>query len=286
MLSVQSSLGFGGASLTSMPNYTAVKRLLNHAYALGIRHFDTAALYGKGYSELIYGHFLKDKRKDITLTTKFGLGDFKTNKIPVELLLPLNYHLKRIKNTLKRTPLPNSLSDNAPHTSLAYRQINKSDIERQFQTSLSRLQTDYIDYYLLHEGLPAFLTDDALAFLFDLKKQGRIRFIGLGTHILDIKTLTNNDLQNWDVLQYGGGHEAAALEIREKFPNKIHFHHSCIQQKDPLSINSKNSSIGQTLAQCARNNPEGKIIFSTRNQDRLSANIYEFLKTINNNALH
>ena len=282
MISIQSSLGFGGASLTSMPNYTAVKRLLNHAYALGIRHFDTAALYGKGYSELIYGHFLKDKRKDITLTTKFGLGDFKTNKIPVELLLPLNYHFKKIKNTLK----PTIVSDNLPHTLLVYRQINKSDIEAQFKTSLSRLQTDYIDYYLLHEGLPAFLTDDALAFLFDLKKQGRIRFIGLGTHLLDIKTLTHNDLQNWDVLQYGGGHEAAALEIREKFFDKIHFHHSCIQQKDPLSINEEKHTIGQTLAHCARNNPEGKIIFSTRNQDRLSANIYEFLKTINNNALH
>ena len=48
------NLGFGGASLTSMKSYTDVKDLLNTAYQEGIRHFDTAVLYGKGYSELIY----------------------------------------------------------------------------------------------------------------------------------------------------------------------------------------------------------------------------------------
>jgi aryl-alcohol dehydrogenase-like predicted oxidoreductase len=270
------TLGFGGASLTSMKSYEDVKSLLNHAYDLGIRHFDTAPLYGKGYSELIYGAFLKDKRKEITLATKFGLGEFYTNKLPIQLLLPMNYYLKTIKNSFKKTPLFNDLK----HTPIVYRQINKSEIESSFKASIKRLNTDYLDYYLLHEGLPHFLTDEALYFLLKLKQTGAIRFIGIGTNISDIKQLTIKELEHWDVLQYEGRNQGIALEIRHKFFDKMHFHHSCIKKIDPLSIDPKNESIGHQLAQSVLNNLDGKVIFSTRHKDYLNTNINEFLKTM------
>jgi aryl-alcohol dehydrogenase-like predicted oxidoreductase len=270
------TLGFGGASLTSMKSYEDVKSLLNHAYDLGIRHFDTAPLYGKGYSELIYGAFLMDKRKEITVATKFGLGEFYTNKLPIQLLLPMNYYLKTIKNSFKKTPL----LDDLKHTPITYRQINKSEIESSFKASIKRLNTDYLDYYLLHEGLPHFLTDEALHFLLKLKQTGAIRFIGIGTNILDIKQLTIKELEHWDVLQYEGRNQGVALEIRHKFSNKMHFHHSCIKKIDPLSIDPKNESIGHQLAQSVLNNLDGKVIFSTRHKDYLNTNINEFLKAM------
>lgn len=281
MKNLVSTLGFGGAALTSMKSYTDVKDLLNLVFELGIRHFDTAPLYGKGYSELIYGHFLKDKRKDITITTKFGLGNLEKTTLPVQALLPLNYHLKRIKNAFRKT----TSSENS-HTPLAYRQIDKKYIETSFQNSLSRLQTDYIDYYLLHEGLPHFLTDDAHAYLLTLKKQGRIRFMGIGSNALDINTLNINDLTDWDVLQYEGGINQNTLDIKRKFSNKTHFHHSCIMGFTPLSIKQGKDTIGGRLALAALNNPEGKIIFSTRNKEHLSHNIEEFLKNLETNAVH
>lgn len=281
MKNLVSTLGFGGAALTSMKSYTDVKDLLNHAFELGIRHFDTAPLYGKGYSELIYGKFLKDKRKEITITTKFGLGDLAKTTIPVQLLLPLNYHVKKIKNTVSKTPISENI-----HTPLAYRQIDKKQIEASFQNSLSRLQTDYIDYYLLHEGLPHFLTDEAQAYLLTLKKQGRIRFMGIGSNVLDIKTLNINDLTDWEVLQYEGGIHQNTLDIRKQFPNKTHFQHSCIKSFDPLSIKKGKDTIGYRLAQCVLNNPEGKIIFSTRNKQYLSQNIAEFIKNLETNAIY
>jgi aryl-alcohol dehydrogenase-like predicted oxidoreductase len=270
------TLGFGGASLTSMKSYEDVKSLLNHAYDLGIRHYDTAPLYGKGYSELIYGAFLKDKRKEITLATKFGLGEFSANKLPIQLLLPMNYYLKTIKNSFKKTPL----FDDLKHTPIVYRQINKSEIESSFKASLNRLNTDYIDYYLLHEGLPHFLTDEALYFLLKLKQTGAIRFMGIGTNISDIKQLTIKELEHWDVLQYEGRNQGVALEIRHKFSNKMHFHHSCIKKIDPPSINAKNETIGHQLAQAVLNNPDGKVIFSTRHKDYLNTNINDFLKAM------
>jgi aryl-alcohol dehydrogenase-like predicted oxidoreductase len=69
-----SRLGFGtsgimGAALTTSRRL----RLLETAYAHGIRHFDTAPLYGQGEAESLLGQFSRGKRDSITITTKFGL---------------------------------------------------------------------------------------------------------------------------------------------------------------------------------------------------------------------
>ena len=278
-INLTTHLGFGGASLTSMRSYADVKDLLNTAYSLGIKHFDTSDLYGKGYSELIYGHFLKDKRKDITITTKFGLGQpFSANQLPISLLLPLNYHLKTIKNAIKKPQLINE-----PHyTPVAVREINRQYVEACFKASLNRLKTDYIDYYLLHEGLPNFLTDAAFDYLLDRKKQGQIRHIGLATNVLDIKALNRGGVENWDVLQYEGYNENDVLTIKNKFPNKLHFHHSCLKNRDDLKVEnvSEDDKIGYILAQNILNNKKGKIIFSTRNKNYLNANIQAVKKFV------
>lgn len=47
------------------------RRAMQAAYESGINHFDTAAAYGRGHSEEIVGEFLRDKREDIYLATKF-----------------------------------------------------------------------------------------------------------------------------------------------------------------------------------------------------------------------
>lgn len=271
MSQILSNLGFGGASLTSMKAYNDVTHLLNLAYDRGIRHFDTAPLYGKGYSEVIYGKWAKDKRQAITMTTKFGLGDnYTTHKIPVQLLLPLNYHLKNLKNALKK---PNIAIPN--YTPIPYRKIEKQQIENNFQDSLKRLKTDYIDYYLLHEGLPSFLTDDAFRYLLDLKQAGKVRFIGIGSNVLDIKGLTKDDVKNWDILQYEGNNDAHISDITTQFPDKIHFHHSCIKN---IYVADAEDRVGRQLAQSALKNPDGKILFSTRNPQYLRSNINAFLK--------
>ncbi len=162
------SLGFGGATLTNLKSLKEILQLLDLAFYKGIRHFDTAPLYGQGYSEVIYGKFLKDKRQEITLTTKFGLGENnETEKIPVTLILPLNYLVKSITKKLKR-----SNEESSPFfAGLPYRKIDKNSIQKSFEKSLKRLKTDYVDYYLVHEGLPSFLTEEAFSYLLALKKK-------------------------------------------------------------------------------------------------------------------
>ena len=278
MKPINNHLGFGGAALTSMKSYKEVKQLLNVAFEQGIRHFDTAVLYGKGYSELILGSFLKNKRADVTITSKFGLGQpVELGSMPVQLLLPLNYHLKRLKKAIGKAPLMNSEPVYKP---VAYRIITKKQIETSFNGSLSRLKTDYLDYYLIHEGLPRFLTDEAFEFLLGLKKQGRVRAIGIGSNVLDIKTLYPNEVKDWDVLQYEGHLPAETAEIMQKFPDKTHFHHSCLKNRDNIAFNDRTigDKVGFMLAQAAHLNPHGKVIFSTRSEKHLINNVNSFIK--------
>lgn len=69
-------LGFGGAPLGNLyapiDDATALATV-RHAWDLGIRHFDTAPLYGQGLSEHRIGHVLRDRpRGDFVLSTKVG----------------------------------------------------------------------------------------------------------------------------------------------------------------------------------------------------------------------
>jgi len=58
-----------GAALTGAGRL----RLLETAWDAGIRHFDTAPLYGQGEAETVLGRFLRNRRETLSLTSKFGL---------------------------------------------------------------------------------------------------------------------------------------------------------------------------------------------------------------------
>ena len=74
-----SILGFGGTGV-GMRNYLsefdpeemaeASARAMTRAVELGVNYFDTAALYGKGASERLFGKALATHREDIFLATK------------------------------------------------------------------------------------------------------------------------------------------------------------------------------------------------------------------------
>ena len=85
--------------------------LLEYAYTLGIRSFDTAPIYGMWKSEKYLGKAFESVRKDIRIITKFG------------------YSLKWNRSIYDVTP---------------------RGIESQLQESLEKLRTDSIDTYLLH----------------------------------------------------------------------------------------------------------------------------------------
>ena len=62
----------------------------------------------------------------------------------------------------------------------------REDAERLFEEQLGRLQTDYIDFYLMHalgaEGFRKMVSLGVVEYLEELKEQGKIRYLGFSFH--------------------------------------------------------------------------------------------------------
>jgi len=263
-------LGFGSAALTSMRSYRAIRRLLDIAFESGITHFDTAPLYGQGYSEKIVGEFLKDKRDKVTIATKFGLGVAPDRKIPFRLALPLNYYRKKWTGKV--------FTPGDEEVALSYRNIPLPQIRTSLENSLRSLNTGYIDYYFVHEGLPSFLDSEALAFLLEQKKKGIIKFLGIATGSMNLRQLKKDELIGWDVLQYESGPFSKSGDIQSIFPEKTHFFHSSLKHLarfDPPGIPPE-SKAGFILAEQVKGNLNGKVLFSTRRRESLENNLDSF----------
>ncbi|TQI71941.1 aldo/keto reductase family protein [Gramella sp. Hel_I_59] len=270
----RSQLGFGTASLTSIKSYHESLSLLNCAYDKGITLFDTAPLYGKGYAELILGKFVRNKRSEIEITTKFGLGASSSKFIHPFLALPLNYITKKVKNNKKSDKKPQAFVPN-----LYVRTIDKISIENSLNQSLKNLQTDYIDNFMIHEGLPFFITEEGLDFLFNLKKEGVILNLGVAVNSHHLKKIDEPLHDNWDILQYD--HMSSnSKSIQTSFPERDHYFHSIlknIEESQVVEVNDKEKA-GYLLAQIANKNTSSKILFSTRKKSRLIDNIDSFNK--------
>ena len=65
-------IGFGCSALSSVGGKKAL-HLLGTAFDAGVRHFDVARYYGYGESEGMLGTFVKSRRAQVTITTKFGI---------------------------------------------------------------------------------------------------------------------------------------------------------------------------------------------------------------------
>jgi aryl-alcohol dehydrogenase-like predicted oxidoreductase len=116
------------------------RALLVEAYDLGVRHFDTAALYGFGANEELVGPTLKPWRDDIVLASKCGMTGVNGQRV----------------------------IDGRPETIL-----------RTCEESLKRLQTDVIDLYYLHRWDKKIPIEESVGALARLKDAGKIRAIGL-----------------------------------------------------------------------------------------------------------
>lgn len=82
-------MGFGGSWFVpySMPGDEDANLLaaIETAYQNGITHFDTAAGYGNGHSEELYGRFLKGKREKIFMASKSNTDDLTADSMMAEI---------------------------------------------------------------------------------------------------------------------------------------------------------------------------------------------------------
>lgn len=135
--------GFGAVwDGDAMTTAQEAHELLDAASEQGLTFLDTANIYGQpsGAAEEIIGNWLQEQDRDeIVLATKVGVGP----------------------------------SDDPRRSGYSSRHIRSA-----VQSSLERLQTDYIDVYYLHTW-PGRLCEEALRTLSDLIQEGVVRYVGL-----------------------------------------------------------------------------------------------------------
>lgn len=184
-----------GAAMTSSGRL----RLLEIAFDQGIRHFDTAPLYGMGYAEELVGRFARGRRGQITITTKFGLLPPAFPPL-IRPLLPIARVLHRPWRRFRAHASAWTLAPLAPATtpsliadpaitsppSAASQEVavvpySEVAIRGSIENSLRKLNTDYLDFLLLHECRSGHLTPKVIELLNTLVQEGKIRHYGLGS---------------------------------------------------------------------------------------------------------
>jgi D-threo-aldose 1-dehydrogenase len=166
-------LGLGGAPLANL--YRAIEdeeaeAIMHAAWAGGVRHFDTAPLYGLGLSETRFNRFLRG-RSGYVLASKVG-----------RILRAVRPAEREGQDKWFEVPARVGVYD-----------YSHDGILRSYEDSLARLGVDAIDILHVHdldernqggaiEGNRADLMEGGMRALLSLRDQGAIKGIGIGVN--------------------------------------------------------------------------------------------------------
>jgi aryl-alcohol dehydrogenase-like predicted oxidoreductase len=132
-----------GAGVRGALDPERFRRTIAHAIDLGCTFIDCANNYGGGQSEILLGQAIKGKRDQLVITSKVF-----TNV----------------------GPGPND------------RGLSRAHMLRAVEQSLTKLQTDWIDVYYLHNVDPETPLEETLRTMEDLVRQGKVRYVGASNH--------------------------------------------------------------------------------------------------------
>jgi aryl-alcohol dehydrogenase-like predicted oxidoreductase len=205
---------FGTAQLTSMRSFYDIKKLLNAVRDTGINELDTARGYGGGYCEYVIGKYLSKERGAFKINTKVGFGSLRLRRLPIRLVLPAKFYFKKyiVKSKYIPTETP---QDHVPVVKME--KLDFEYLKNSIELSFKLLGTDCVNTLLIHELIPEELDNQALDFLFEIKRQGRVGRLGIGADARKIR-LTNS-LEGFDICQYQYSHYQ---EMKLQFPQLLH----------------------------------------------------------------
>ena len=136
-------LGLGTNNFGGRSDEAASLKVVDASIDIGANFFDTANIYTGTKSETIIGKALKGRRDKVILTTKFGLS---------------------------MGAGPNMQGGSRGH------------ILSELDTSLRRLQTDYLDLYQMHMVDRSTPIEETLRALDDVVRAGKVRYIGCSNY--------------------------------------------------------------------------------------------------------
>jgi aryl-alcohol dehydrogenase-like predicted oxidoreductase len=120
-------------------NQETAKAMIAKALDAGVTFFDTADLYAGGQSEVMLGELLGKRRLDVVIASKVG---FRAGK------------------------------------AITQAGLSRRHILASCDASLTRLNTNYLDLYIVHKEDPYAPLDETLETLNDLVRAGKVRYIG------------------------------------------------------------------------------------------------------------
>jgi aryl-alcohol dehydrogenase-like predicted oxidoreductase len=193
---VVSQLGFGCARLFGGVEKRHSCGVLERAYDLGIRHFDTAPSYGHSQAENVLGDVFAGVA-DITVMTKVGIP--RPAGVPSLASVARRLTLRRVLShapALKKRFLARA-QVSAPPVAARPTQVLECDVVlRSLDDSLKRLRRDRIDFYCVHEPDQYVIDDDLLTVFDNLKASG-----GISVHGLAWGRAAPTAPAGWDVIQ-------------------------------------------------------------------------------------
>lgn len=260
-----SVLGFGCAPILGSVGNKVAGRAIEVALECGINHFDLARSYGYGEAEVFVGKLLKQRRSEIVLASKFGIRANWKAQFFKPIKPAVRYALKALtkKDTKVEGAQSLSLADRF-HDRIPLRGI---EMRKSLERSLRALNTDYLDYFFVHEPKEALTYFDELDEMASLlKKEGKIRAWGLA-YMRSQEIMHQPYIQKFDLLQFDNspgtdGYEEKAQE-RGGSPNIIF---------SPLRGGAAFLSPEEKLEKLFRDFPKSVILCSMFNERHLRAN--------------
>lgn len=178
-----STVGFGCAGLFRIPQRSARRTVLDAAYDAGIRHFDVAPMYGVGRAEAELGSWLKRRRADVTVTTKFGIDPTLLSRGAALIQPPVRAFLAKRPNVGEELKTAGQGPYSGPLGRLLYSSpgYHRRSAQAALERSLRALGTDYIDIFLLHDPIGGLITGapELTGYLHEQCRAGRIRCWGV-----------------------------------------------------------------------------------------------------------
>lgn len=282
---VTTRLGFGGSGLMGGLSERESLRLLEAAYASGIRHFDVAPSYGHGQAEQCLGKFLA-ARPDGTVTTKYGI-------LPPPRAGILDLARNIARPIARRVPAIRQRLARAAAGMASSASFSAAEADRSLENSRRALQRDRIDCFLLHEADRDSLNDPRLLeFLEHARDSGRIGAFGVGSERERVERIWHTHPAFCSVLQFECS--LLALAPAPLFPGVFQIHHRtisgalhllherlladpalCRQWSAATDANLQDRAVlgGLLLAGALASGRSAMVLFSSRNVEHLSRNV-------------
>jgi D-threo-aldose 1-dehydrogenase len=283
-----SRLGFGCSALVGGRTRREATNLLEVALDAGITHFDVARAYGSGDAEAYLGAFAAGRRKEVTLTTKFGIDPIAAN--------PASAGVKRmIRVATRRSQRLRGLVRRHSSASLKRGLFSPQKARASLETSLRNLGTDHVDFFMMHDCTRADWEQDNLQATLDaLRSDGIIRSYGPATTFAEVTAILGGSYPHVEVAQFeSDAYQPNTPPQNDTARKQLTITHGCFRDGLPrllelaearpdaardwsrrlgVDMSSAAELAGLLLAAALQLNPGGIVLFSSGDARRIEQN--------------